>query len=146
MSMQPNQITAPGRTEGAPAAPPSPATTTSTQPPPVDGGAQAAPPGMGLSTILMLAAPLLLVFFMSRSQANKQKQVEAKLKVGDRVVTRSGLIGKIIELGDRTAKLEIAPGVNVQMLKTAIEGVDGGSDAKDEKKDAAKDKAEEKKS
>jgi preprotein translocase subunit YajC len=56
------------------------------------------------------------------------------------------LIGKIIELGDRTAKLEIAPGVNVQMLKTAIEGVDGGSDAKDEKKDTAKDKAEEKKS
>lgn len=148
--------TAPGRetTTTAPAQPPP------TGPAPAGGEAQA--PGLGGMTILLLAAPLLLVFLMSRNQTKKQKQIESNLKVGDRVVTRSGLLGRVLELGDRTAKLEIAAGVNVQMLKTAIEGVDTPPDAKvteskdkateskdkdpkDEKKDGAKDKAQEKK-
>lgn len=95
----------------------------------------------------MMALPLLLLVFMTRSQSKKQKDLEASLKVGDRVVTQSGLIGKVIDLGERTARVEIAPGVNVQMLKSAIQGPDNPPDAakdadkKDaDKKDAAKDK------
>lgn len=158
MFLQPS--TAPGRDTNttAPAQPPP------SGPAPAGGDTQA--PGLGGMTILLLAAPLLLVFLMSRNQTKKQKQVESNLKVGDRVVTRSGLLGRILELGDRTAKLEIAAGVNVQILKTAIEGVDTPPEAKvtetkdkdskdfkikteskdkDEKKDGVKDKAEEKK-
>jgi len=58
-----------------------------------------------------------------------RKQIESNLKVGDRVVTRSGLVGRIVDLGER-AKIEIAPGVTVQMLKTAIEGLDVPPEAK----------------
>jgi preprotein translocase subunit YajC len=109
--------------------------------------------------ILIMALPLLLVLLTSRSQSKKQKKLEESLKVGDRVVTRSGLIGRLTEVGERTAKLDIAPGVTVQMLKTAIEGVDtppaaktadakdgadkGGAAGKD--KESAKDRAQEKK-
>ena len=67
--------------------------------------------------------PLLLVFFMlwtSRSQSKKQKELEASLKPGDVVVTQSGLIGKIIDLGEVNTKLEIAPGVNVKVRKSSI--------------------------
>jgi len=92
-------------------------------------------------TILFFLLPLLFVFLMTRNQSKKQKELESALKPGDKVVTQAGLIGKLIEVGDRTVKLEIAPGVNVQVLKAAIQGVDG------EPKPAAeaKDKAQEKK-
>lgn len=91
--------------------------------------------------IMLLVVPLMLFFFMSRSQQKKQKQLEASIKVGDRVITRSGIIGKIIESGDRKTKLEIAPGVNVMVIKTSIEGLD--VDPAEVKKDAAKDAAKE---
>jgi preprotein translocase subunit YajC len=104
--------------------------------------------------MLILLLPLLLIFLMTRSQTKKQKQLESSLKVGDRVLAQSGLIGKLIEVGDRTVKLEIAPGVNVQMLKSSIQGLDGADQkpaaALDAKQDAkakepAKDKPQEKK-
>ncbi|MEO5730604.1 MAG: preprotein translocase subunit YajC [Byssovorax sp.] len=93
------------------------------------------PVGGGIMQMLPLMLPLLLIFFMMRNQSKKQKQIEQGLKTGDTVVTQSGLIGKIIEMNERTVRLEIAPGVNVRLLKTAIQGIDPG-DTKVEPKDA----------
>ena len=86
-----------------------------------------------LPMMLVMALPLLLVVFTSRSQAKKQKKLEESLKVGDRVVTRAGLLGKLVDVGDRTARLEIAPGVVATLLKTAIEGVDTSDKAQEKK-------------
>lgn len=50
--------------------------------------------------ILMFA---VIYFFMIRPQIKKQKQEKKfaqELKKGDRVITKSGLHGKILELGD----------------------------------------------
>lgn len=140
--------TAPGRdspstapVQGAPATPPA-------------GEGAPSPGGLfgGASTILMFLLPLLLIFMMTRNQNKKQKQLESSLKTGDRVVTQAGLIGKLVDVGDRTAKLEIAPGVNIQILKSAIQGLDQVDAAKpaDAKQDAKakeplKDKPQEKK-
>lgn len=79
--------------------------------------------------LLFVLPMILIMFFMSRSQQKKQKELEDKLKVGDRVVTHSGLIGKLVEKGDRTVKIEIAPGVKVSMLRTAITGLDTTDEA-----------------
>lgn len=64
--------------------------------------------------------PLLLIFavayfFMIRPQMKRQKEEKrfaAALKKGDRVVTRSGLHGKVVELNDTEASctLETAAG------------------------------------
>ena len=91
--------------------------------------------------MLMFLLPLLLVFFMTRNQSKKQREIEAGLKPGDKVVTQAGLIGKLVEVGERTVKLEIAPGVNVQVLKASIQGIEGDPKPAAE----AKDKAQEKK-
>lgn len=89
-------------------------------------------------SLLIMALPILLIFMTMRGQNKKQKQIEQGLKTGDTVVTQSGLIGKVTEfIGETRVKVEIAPGVSVRMLKSAISGVDGGepksSDAKSEK-------------
>jgi preprotein translocase subunit YajC len=75
---------------------------------------------------MMLAfLPVILFMWMtSRSQRKKQSTLEAKLKKGDRILTQSGLVGKLVELEGRHVRVEIAPGVKVQMLKTAITGLD----------------------
>jgi preprotein translocase subunit YajC len=96
----------------------------------------------GLSMILIFLPMILLFLYMSRSQTKKQKELEASLKSGDRVITQSGLVGRIVELGETRVKLEIAPGVNVQMLKSALSGHDPGES---KAKEAGKEKAQEKK-
>lgn len=114
------------------------------QPSAPDAPTQGGQPGGGMGGMLMMLLAflpvILMMWFTSRSQQKKQKALEAKLKKGDRVLTQSGLVGKLAEIGDpRYVKIEIAPGVRVQMLKTAIAGIEGDvaataakSSAKDE--------------
>jgi preprotein translocase subunit YajC len=108
-------------------------------PPPGAGQAvtgQAAPPasapspapgGSGSMLIMMLAflPVIFFMFFSNRSSQKKQKEMESKLKKGDRVVTQAGLIGKLVDpIEGRHAKIEIAPGVKVTILRTSIVGLD----------------------
>ena len=75
--------------------------------------------------LLMMVVPmLLLLFYTSRSQQKKQAAALANLKKGDRVLTQSGLVGKLVEMDERFAKLEISPGVKVEILKSQILGAD----------------------
>ncbi len=136
--LQPGQ--APGR--AATGAPPPAA------PPPQTGTATAAPPdgvpskeGSGGFGGMMMLLPFLLlfglIFLMNRSDKKKRATLESQLKKGDRVITRSGLIGKLIDLGERTVRIEVAPGVNITMLKTAVEGLDTGDPAATDPKASA---------
>jgi len=98
-------------------------------PPPASGG------GPNLFFMLMLFLPLFfLLFWMPRSQQKKQAAALAKLQKGDRVVTQSGMIGKLVEVGERTFKLEIAPGVKIDVLKSSVAGKDGADAPPAEKK------------
>ncbi len=65
-----------------------------------------------------------MMFFSTRSQQKKQQAALAALQKGDRVLTQSGLVGKLVEMGDRYAKVELAPGVKVDIIKTGLIGKD----------------------
>ena len=95
---------------------------------PSDGGgagAAAQPSGLGMLFPLLLLVPLLLMmFFSTRSQQKKQAAALAGLQKGDKVLTQSGLVGKLVEIGDRYAKVEIAPGVKVDIIKSGLIGKD----------------------
>jgi preprotein translocase subunit YajC len=69
---------------------------------------------------LLLVGMLVFIFWSSRSQQKKQEAAISGLKKGDRVVTQSGLIGRLVELEPKYVKVEIAPGVKVQMLRTSL--------------------------
>ncbi len=79
-----------------------------------------------LFPILLLVPLLFIMFWSSRSQQKKQQQALSALKKGDRVLTQSGLVGKLVEIGDRYAKVELAPGVKVEVLKSGLLGKDTG--------------------
>ena len=72
-------------------------------------------------------APFLLMFvviyfFMIRPQqkkAKQEKQFEADIKVGDRIITKSGIHGKIAELAETTIVIETMSG-KLKMERSAI--------------------------
>ncbi len=72
-------------------------------------------------------APFLLMFvviyfFMIRPQQQKLKQekaFEAGLKTGDKIITKSGIHGKIAELAETTVVIETMSG-KLKMERTAI--------------------------
>jgi preprotein translocase subunit YajC len=95
-----------------------------------DHPAPPAPGGPNLFFMLMLFLPLFfLLFWLPRSQQKKQAAALAKLQKGDKVVTQSGMLGKLVEIGERTYKLEIAPGVKIDVLKSSVAGKDGADAA-----------------
>lgn len=65
---------------------------------------------------------VVMYFFMIRPQqkrAKAEKEFESALKVGDKVITKSGLHGKISELAERTIVLETMSG-KLKMERSAI--------------------------
>jgi len=72
-------------------------------------------------------APFLLMFvviyfFMIRPQqkrAKNEKEFESALKVGDKIITKSGLHGKVAELADTTVVIETMAG-KLKMERSAI--------------------------
>jgi preprotein translocase subunit YajC len=65
---------------------------------------------------------VVFYFFMIRPQQKRTKQekeFESALKVGDKVITKSGLHGKIAELADTTVVIETMAG-KLKMERSAI--------------------------
>ena len=78
----------------------------------------------GLTAFLpLLVVIVIFYFFMIRPQMKRQKEVRnfrANLKKGDKVLTLGGIYGKIIEIQENVAILEIADGVKVKVEKSGI--------------------------
>lgn len=72
-------------------------------------------------------APYLLIFavfyfFMimpAQKRAKNEKAFESSLKVGDKIITKSGLHGKVSELADTTVIIETMSG-KLKMERSAI--------------------------
>lgn len=87
-------------------------------------GAPAAAQDPGLTgLILPFGLIIILYFLMIRPQMKRQKEhqklVEG-LQKGDEVQTESGIMGRITDLGDNFAKVEIAEGVEVKIRRSAV--------------------------
>ncbi len=76
-----------------------------------------------LSNILpFLLMFVVIYFFMIRPQqkrAKLEKEFESSLKVGDKIVTKSGLHGKVSELAETTVIIETMSG-KLKMERSAI--------------------------
>jgi preprotein translocase subunit YajC len=84
--------------------------------------------------LLVMVLLLGFMFWSTRNQQKKQQATLDSLTKGDRVVTQSGLVGKLVEIGTRYAKVEVSPGVKIEMLRSGLVGKDPG-DVEPKKKD-----------
>jgi preprotein translocase subunit YajC len=75
---------------------------------------------LGMLPTLAIMALLIPIFLLTSRRQKKEEQARAALKKGDRVTTNAGIIGELLEMDDRYAKVKIAAGVNVQFLANTV--------------------------
>ena len=93
--------------------------------------AQTAAAGGDVQSSLMGMLPLVLMFVVMwfvliRPQMKKSKEHKAMIEAlskGDEVVTGGGLLGKVTKLGDSHVSIEVADGVEVQLLRSSVQQV-----------------------
>ena len=98
--------------------------------------AQTAGGGDPTTAVFMQMLPLILIvvvfyFFLIRPQQQARKRhmdMIANLKKGDVVVTSGGFIGKIKSVQDDEARVELAPNVDVRVVRGTIAEVRGKTD------------------
>jgi preprotein translocase subunit YajC len=89
-------------------------------PSPGGGGQSSGSPLTGFMPILMMLVIFVPFFLLMSRRQKKEAQARSSLKKGDRVTTTAGLVGELIEMDDRLAKIKIAPGVTVQFLANTV--------------------------
>ncbi|MFP4184065.1 MAG: preprotein translocase subunit YajC [Halorhodospira sp.] len=83
-------------------------------------------PNVWFSVLLLVAMIALFYFLLIRPQtkrAKEHRQMIEELSKGDEVVTNGGTLGRIVEVGDTFATLEVANGVQLQIQKNAVANV-----------------------
>ena len=100
--------------DAAPAAPAAPA-----------ANAQPAGGGMGMM-VPMLLILAIFYFMMIRPQQRKEKErrkMIEELRAGAKIVFAGGLMGTIKEATEKTFKVELCPGVSVEIARSCVSGV-----------------------
>jgi preprotein translocase subunit YajC len=81
----------------------------------------------------LLFIPILILMYVilvrpQQQRVRRQRELVMSIDVGDDVVTAGGIIGRIVELSDDRAWIEVADDVVVEILRIAISRkVDEGS-------------------
>lgn len=69
--------------------------------------------------ILMIGVFYFLMIRPQQKRAKSEKEFESQLKVGDKIITKSGIHGKISELSEKTIVIETMSG-KLKMERSAI--------------------------
>lgn len=90
--------------------------------------AQSAPPADGVGALFNMLIPFVLIFVIfyflvvmpQKKQQKKLQEMLGSLQKGDRVITTSGIFGRVTEVRADSFKIEIAPKVVVSVQKSAV--------------------------
>jgi preprotein translocase YajC subunit len=88
-------------------------------PTPTGGGQSSGSPLAGFMPILMMLVIFVPFFLLMSRRQKKESAARLSLKKGDRVMS-NGLVGELVEMDDRIAKVKIAPGVTVQFVASTV--------------------------
>ncbi len=89
-------------------------------------GAAGDPAGGWFGLLFPLGLIVILYFLMIRPQIKRQKQHKALvdgLTKGDEVVTMGGVAGRIANMSDDFAQLEVADNVVIKIRRASVEAV-----------------------
>ena len=97
-----------------------PGTSQDSAPTPSGGGQSSGSSLAGFMPILMMLVIFVPFFLLMSRRQKKEATARSSLKRGDRVMTTGGLMGELVEMDDRIAKVKIAPGVTVQIMANTV--------------------------
>ena len=76
-------------------------------------------PSLAIQIVLMIAVFYFLLIRTQQQRDKKEKAFESGLKVGDRIITKAGIHGKVAEMNEDTVVVETMAG-KIKMEKSAI--------------------------
>ncbi len=83
----------------------------------------------GLLQFLPFALILGIFYFLilrpMKSRQKKIQEFQEALKVGDKVVTTSGIYGQITRLNDKSVQVQIADKVRIEVARASVGGYQG---------------------
>ena len=74
---------------------------------------------------LILAIFYFLILLPMKRRQKKVQEFQAALKVGDKIVTTSGIYGQITKLSDKSVQVQIADKVRIEISRAAVGGYQG---------------------
>jgi preprotein translocase subunit YajC len=78
-----------------------------------------------LPFVAILAIFYFLIMLPAKKRQRKIQDFQSALKVGDQVVTTSGIHGEITRLDEKLVQLQIADKVRIRIARVAIGGYQG---------------------
>lgn len=95
------------------------------------------PQQSGLTQIVFLYIPLLLIFYFlilrpQRQQQKKIKDMQDSLKKNDEVITSSGIHGTVAIVKEKTVVVRVDEGCRIEFDRESIASVKSGTEAKAE--------------
>ncbi len=83
----------------------------------------------GLLQFLPFAIILGIFYFLillpMKKRQRKIQEFQESLKVGDKVITTSGIYGQITRLGEKSLQVQIAERVRIEVARAAVAGYQG---------------------
>jgi preprotein translocase subunit YajC len=74
---------------------------------------------------MILAIFYFLILLPMKRRQRKIREFQEALKVGDKIVTTSGIYAHITRVNDKTVQLQIADKVRIEVARQAIGGYQG---------------------
>ena len=74
---------------------------------------------------LILGIFYFLILLPMKRRQKRVQEFQSALKVGDKVVTTSGIYGQITRMSDKSVQLQIADKVRIEVSRVAVGGYQG---------------------
>lgn len=74
---------------------------------------------------LILGIFYFLILLPMRRRQKKIQEFQSDLKVGDKIVTTSGIYGQITKLNEKSVQVQIADKVRIEIARAAVGGYQG---------------------
>ena len=78
-----------------------------------------------LPYVIILGIFYFLILLPMNRRQKKIQQFQQALKVGDKVITTSGIYGQVTRVTDKSIQLQIAERVRIEIARAAVAGYQG---------------------
>ena len=75
--------------------------------------------------VLILAIFYFIILLPAKKKQQKVQEFLDSLKVNDKIITTSGMYGKITRLSEQSVQIQIADKVQIEVSRAAIGGIQG---------------------
>ena len=92
---------------------------------PAPTGATGGVAGIIVWLVIMIALFYFMIILPQKRRDKKFKELMSKLKVGDKVITVGGIIGKVTNIKDNTVRIKTGNGTEIDVARRSITAILG---------------------